>query len=267
MSEVSRLIEFVDRIKSRRGFASKEEIFVELIGFSNHFVSQWLSEKKFCKDTHCPSCMKCITGQITLMWNELQKIAEKYKQIGYVESIDPSQGCSLCHINKPYINKKFQSDKCFKCLFDGARDFDYKKDIMCKICQINPRYKCDNYSSSLCSSCHYVKYKIDKTPDFILINYVQYPQKSCEDCGEPALVGTRGKPKKKCKKCQGVYYRERKKMGLVKEKGTGLCSMCGIKEKYISPQSGIKSGYCIQCVRIKNREMYHKNKEKMNLIK
>ena len=230
MSEVLKLIEFVERIENRihpvilkyphlakydslKCMVSREELFGELTSLAEQFVHNSKVNKIYCKNPHCPSCTHCKNNQFMFMWKELKKKYNYYQIHGYKVESPNSEivPCSRCGVNIPYSISNFHSDECFLCLYDSKPPSDNRTSIgsNCKVCGINPKYQ----SQAICRECHNAKTMIRRDPTKLLIGNREFVPKKCLDCGGFSEKNIIGKYKARCKVCAKIHLDKKKEKG------------------------------------------------------
>lgn len=131
---IEEIKEFVNRIESRGGMASKEEIFVELLGFS-----EW------CK-RHLDG--KSANDQISAIWFELKRIVKEGFQLKKVYLKTGKTPCIGCQINYNTSGSKY----CGICKSERKRA---KNNGLCTQCLVRPFHVSSaGLKKNLCTQCY-----------------------------------------------------------------------------------------------------------------
>lgn len=217
------LIKFVDRIESRKGMASIEEIFVEMITIAQYFLQMDSYDRYTHKvGSRLGENYMRPNKQLERMWKDLQILANQYKKN---KESKPYEGCQhsdeICPCGKEtiYFSPIFKFTVCFNCLYESSKSIPPRWGVTtkCRICKVGPRICTDKYGKpqeKINSYCSYCMSQMMRRNRVLNENRAKvFTDKPCVKCKiKSRYITPKGNQKSRCEECYKMASNEYNRM-------------------------------------------------------
>ncbi len=229
---------FIKKIELRGGYASIEEIFIEMIGLGNTFLVM----SKY--DFYSPN------EQLERIYRDLKKVHDRVP-IKVVNKYEVKK-CMKCDQNhyKNYL-------LCFGCMIIDANSKPKRKDGQCKICGDFPRVSSNIVYCIDCRRAYYRRKSQHKVDNDIKkgLNNVNVP---CSRCGlNPRYVQRNGNITSYCEPCTREYQ-TKYRSEVPKDR---LCTACNERPRSVT-KSGVVNSRCRECIHAYYERQYGPKRKK-----